>query len=182
MTTEQSAEPVGIGALIGIPILEGYADVSFLNYDFVNCWTANNPGEHFSKQDVVAAIVHTGGNYAHMGRILKRSRGSVYSYIMANPDVSNIFNEIRESALDQIESGIIRSALDGNKEDSKFVMRTIGKDRGYTTRVEQTGKDGADLNAVRPNLSALPSDVIAALKGALLQQLEAPLEMKDITP
>jgi hypothetical protein len=123
-------------------VTEEYPDLDVTQYDFTKCETRNNGKGPYFKKDVIAAAIYTGGVYAEMARLLGRSRGRVKEYVEGNPDVADVLDEVRESALDYLEQGVVVSALMGDQQDRRFVLQTLGKNRGFTTRSEHTGKDG----------------------------------------
>lgn len=87
-------------------------------------------------------------------RELGCSRGALYRFIDRHPEAKKIVEEGRDELLDSAESVLARilngamSASAGERlEAAKYITSTIGKKRGYTTRIENevTGKDGAPL-------------------------------------
>ena len=129
-------------------ILDRYPDLNdatATRYDFESCWTANNRSAPYSEQDVVAAMLVTTGNYSRMAMLLNRSRAGVVRYCQGNKDVMDLRAEVREGFLDEVEDQHMKSALAGDKDARKYFLSTLGKNRGYTVRVESTGKDGEPI-------------------------------------
>ena len=121
-------------------------------YDFKNCPTRTNKVGPIYQQDVIAALIFCGGILADVGRILGRRRTSIKEVIDKDADLWELFQEIKEESVDQIESVIFNAAKDGDVPAGKFILQTIGKERGYSTRVETTGKDGGAVEyEVRPS-------------------------------
>lgn len=121
-----------------------YLTPEFLeSYNFVECDTRTKGVFH--PQDVVAAILLTGGMYKDMVPLLGRPRHSIRDYIQSNEDIRLIWEEIQDGKLDDLEKGIFNSALAGNETDRRFLLSTLGKNRGFSTRTEATGKDGGPI-------------------------------------
>lgn len=115
------------------------------SYDFANCLTVVEPDGPYSVRDVAAAIIVFRGNYAEIAKALGRRREGVRGVIARNGDLARLHAEVYQEFLDEVESGFMRTALMGDKDAMKFVLQTRGKDRGYTTRTEQTGANGGPI-------------------------------------
>ena len=139
-----------------------------MEYDFENCVTRRDRYSPYHKPDVAAAIYATEGNYSKMALLLARRRGAIKDYILSNPDLFEMMVEVRESVLDEIEENVINQARRGDAQQARFVLQTIGKDRGYTTRAESTGAGGGpiDLRAARVDASQLDDDTIKKILSA----------------
>ena len=109
-------------------------------YNFDACWTRNHLEDPIRKIDLVAALYLTRANLFKVAILLRRTRKQISAFLDRNPDVQEIRYEIFDSTLDQIESDTITSALAGDGQDRRFVLSTLGKDRGYSTRAQVTGK------------------------------------------
>ena len=138
------------------------------DYDFENCPTRQDRYSPYHKPDVAAAIYKTEGNYTKMALLLGRRRGAIRDYILSNPELFEMMKEVRESVLDEIEDNVINQARRGDAQQARFILQTIGKDRGYTTRAESTGADGGpiDLRAARIDPNKLDDDTIKKLLDA----------------
>lgn len=125
-------------------------------FDFTKCYSRTNPEGAMAEEDVAAALIVAEGHYADAARILGRSRQSLFNYVLRNQDLFELREEIFESALDEIERGYIQDAKQGDGTARKFFLTTRAKNRGYTTRVEHTGKDDGPIEhtAVDPIESA----------------------------
>lgn len=117
-------------------------------YDFTVCPSRVNPLSPLHKQDVIAALLEAKGNYGVMAHLLGRSRASVKRYVETRPDVWSFYEDHFEAVLDKVEDNLIEAALEGDLTAARFVLQTRGKERGYTTRVERTGKDGGPMETV----------------------------------
>lgn len=134
-------------------------------YDFQNCETRLDRFGPYNKHDVVAAILVSKGTFSQMAVLLGRNRSRVRDYVLARPDVKEIFDDIREGMLDQLEADTFHSAMAGDPTDRRFLLTTVGKNRGYSTRTEATGADNAPLIPV--NMDKLKDAPTADLKSVV---------------
>lgn len=136
-------------------------------FDFSQCYTRSNPGTPIRDSDLVYAIRFTMGNYSHIARLLGRRRAKVYDAINTNSVIREIFAEVKETLLDDLESGVFRSALEGDGADRRFVLTTIGKNRGYSSRQEMVGKDDGPIRVADYDLSKLSDEELEKLESIL---------------
>lgn len=123
------------------------------NYDFKNCATRVVSDAGFHDEDVIQAIWHTLGNYSAMSELLARRRSSVRDYVLSHPSVKLVFDEVRESFLDRVESNVFKQADEGDASQCRFILQTLGKSRGYSTRQELTGEDGKPLRLITAEMT-----------------------------
>lgn len=124
-----------------------------------------NLENRFSVSDVCEALDTFYGLIQPAARRLKCSRMSLYNYIEKHPELKKNVQQGREKLLDRAESILIQ-ILDGSLDAStgekleaaKYIMSTIGKTRGYTTKTESevTGKNGTPLAPIVVNI---PSEI-----------------------
>lgn len=138
-------------------------DADAQDFSFLDCYTFSNPGSPIRETDLVHAIRFTHANYAHIGRLLNRRRQAVYDAINTNAVVREIFLEVRQTMLDDLESGIFVSAMEGHKDDRRFVLSTIGKDRGYTTKQQIAGNNDGPIQISNYDLSKLSDEELEQL-------------------
>jgi len=104
--------------------------------------------QQYKAEELIEAARKTGGNKAAAARLLGCTRQTVDLYCNRYVTVKQAFDDERETMVDWAESGL-RDAVITTKAPwaIKFILRTLGKDRGYTERVEQeiTGADGGPL-------------------------------------
>lgn len=114
-------------------------------YDFGDCWTRVHPEAAFEELDVAVAIVSTRANFSEMAKLLGRSRSSIRNHVERNQPLRDLMQETWETFLDEVEGLHQSAALTGDLGVQRFFLQTKGKDRGYVTRSEATGKDGEPL-------------------------------------
>lgn len=85
------------------------------------------------------------GNISEMARQEAKRRTDVKDYIDRTPELLTALNDWRQGIIDKSEDNIFKAAESGDLGASKMIVATLGKDRGWVPREEQTGKDGKDL-------------------------------------
>lgn len=133
------------------------------NYDFEGCWTKNNPTAHFEDLDVAAALMVSHGNLSGAARLLSRSRRSLGGYISRSLQLTELMQDLQAEFLDVIEDLHKRAAMNGDLGTQRFFLQTLGKDRGYTTRTETTGKDGEPIAQTLTITPDMPDDLLERL-------------------
>lgn len=131
----------------------------------------------FSEAQVAAALKATGGIFAHAAAWLQRSFGkpcsrpAISNYVKSSKRLQGLIEQINEVHLDDGEARLKSFIENGSERSLHFFLATKGKHRGYTRRVEATGKDGAPL-APPPDLKNIPTDKLRALE-SLLADIDA---------
>lgn len=110
-------------------------------YNFDVCWTRNHLEAPIRPVDIVAAIYHTRANVHKMTILLRRTRKQISEFLERNIDIQQIRYDIFDGVLDQLEDDVLSSALAGEGQDRRFVLSTLGKDRGFSTRQQVTGRN-----------------------------------------
>ncbi len=104
-------------------------------------------GRRVSDAAIASEIAAQCGNVSAIARVLKMRRGAVQDRINVSPDLISILEENREGVIDDSEMNMFKAVKKGDLLASKFILSTIGKNRGYGTRTELTGLDGAAIAA-----------------------------------
>lgn len=99
----------------------------------------------YTVEQLAAAIEEHHGNIAAVARHFGERRSKLKERIDRSPFLISLLNDLNEEIKDIAQGNIRAAVIAGDPAASRFVLMTIGKDRGYSTRVEQTGKDGAPL-------------------------------------
>jgi len=105
---------------------------------------------------VLAKIEEFRGNVSAIARDFGVWRSNLVQYISTKPELQAALDDIRQTVVDKAESNIFAAVEQGDLGSSKMVVSMLGKDRGWVTREEQTGKDGAPL--VPPQIVFTPYD------------------------
>jgi hypothetical protein len=90
-------------------------------------------------------LVKHRGVVAHVIRELKISRETFNRRTKEFPNLITIMNHERDNILDCVEEKLFDEALNGNVAAQTFILRTQGKFRGWSERVEITGANGGAI-------------------------------------
>ncbi len=92
-----------------------------------------------SAEKLIEAIQLHNGNLAAVARTLKASRSGIYKRLKQLPSAQEALKDARETMLDEAEATLYQDALTGNTTALIFFLKTQGKSRGYTEKVEHVG-------------------------------------------
>jgi len=110
--------------------------------------------QRYTVDEVVAALRESRGLVAPAARSLGCDWGTVSRYAKRYAKVASVLEEARETLLDEAEGSLrtLVRAFDG--ESIRFLLRTVGRHRGYIDRREITGPGG---NPVDIRVEFLPA-------------------------
>lgn len=110
------------------------------------------------RKKIEEALKQTNGNVSLAARTLNVSRTAVYARIERSPKLRQILTESRESLVDIAETALRSAVLSGQPWAIALTLKTIGRKRGYTERIEQLNidsegnfVDGNNLTLVQNN-------------------------------
>ena len=132
-------------------------------YDFENCQTRLDRNGPYHLQDVLVALFVSGGQITVAAAMLGRKSIKLRNYLLSNSDARDFRDEMTESVLDAVERSHNYAAITGDGAAQRFILSTLGKNRGYTTRVENTGKDGAPIQTENVDLTKLSDEQLSRL-------------------
>jgi transposase-like protein len=103
-----------------------------------------------SKKAIIEAIKDSGGIMSTIARRLGVTWHTADTWVKQYDETKQALQDEREAILDLAESTLFRNIKDGNSQDAKWLLSTMGKNRGYNERQEITGVDGGpiDVNAI----------------------------------
>lgn len=101
-------------------------------------------GRSHSLDEVLAAI-ERGITMAGTARVLGVPRSTVWRYAKRWKAVEQALNRKRDELVDYAETGLRKAVLEGQPWAIALTLKTLGKHRGYTERIEHTGSDGAEI-------------------------------------
>jgi len=87
------------------------------------------------------------GNAAAVARAFGVSRQAVAKFIKSHPSLQTVAEDARETMLDGAESSLYRAVLNGEAWAVCFILKTIGKQRGYVEHEKPRPKSIDDLQA-----------------------------------
>lgn len=73
------------------------------------------------------------------------TRKAFYDFMRKHPELEEIREQAGEILLDVAEAHVVTDLHAGERKTVRWYLDRKGKNRGYTTRQEQTGPDGAPL-------------------------------------
>jgi hypothetical protein len=99
----------------------------------------------YTKSKVLAAIKGSAGIRSTIAARLGCSWNTANALCKKWPETVEAMQDEREAILDMSETTLLKSIKDGDTGSAKWMLSTIGKERGYVERQEVTGKDGKAL-------------------------------------
>ena len=98
--------------------------------------------EKYTKAQVITAIRGSHGIIAAVARKLGCERATVYRYVKTYPAVEESLEQERETLLDAAEAMLYKKAIqEGDTTSLIFLLKTVGKRRGYVERQDITSGD-----------------------------------------
>lgn len=96
-----------------------------------------------SAGDIWDVLKETGGNLAATARELGLTRQRLSDRINKNPDLQQLLSDMREEVIDVAEGNMFQRVKSGaDPAAEKFILSTIGRQRGYSTSVAGVGPGG----------------------------------------
>lgn len=99
----------------------------------------------YTVEQVVAALERNAGMVYMAARALGCNAQTIYNYRDKFPQVAEAIENARGEMIDTAELALKRAVLDGEGWAVCFLLKTIGKSRGYVERQELTGAEGAPV-------------------------------------
>jgi predicted transcriptional regulator len=97
----------------------------------------------YSPEKVIEALHKAGGIKSRAAELLHCTRATVDAYIQRYPEVREEWIETRETLVDAAQSKLYDAVERGEWRAVRFVLLTMGKDRGFTMRPTPTPKESA---------------------------------------
>ena len=102
-----------------------------------------------SQAKIIEALLKYGGNVTKSAKACKITREHLTARIKENPKLQGARDGAREELLDIAEENIfdVVRKEKGKKAcpNSKWLLQTLGKNRGFTERTEVTGEGGGPI-------------------------------------
>lgn len=115
----------------------------------------------YTPEQVIAVLKETKGLRALAAEKLGCTVRTVDNYIARFPDVKEAMNQQKESVLDLAEGKLYTAIKNGEAWAICFFLKTQGKARKYSERLEVTGADGGAVkqeSTVKFDWSKVPDD------------------------
>jgi len=110
----------------------------------------------FKQEDVINALAKSGGLKGPAASILRCSRHTVTRYIERYPAVQEAYEDAVQDTVDLAQSKMIALVKREDWRAIRFLLVTLGKDRGFTERTE--------IQAVGENGEALRQQFLAEIR------------------
>lgn len=88
---------------------------------------------------IIQALQEEKGNLSAVARRLELKRRILAERVYSDSELKDALIEARDGCIDKAEANIFEAVDAKDLEASKFVLRTIGKQRGYTYGTEISG-------------------------------------------
>lgn len=129
-------------------------------------------------QDIANALYEVNGNLAKAAEILGVRRGKLFTAINRHSDLRELHEDFLEAAIDNAQANVFEAVEAKNYAASCFLLSTLGKERGYSTKQELTVK--------KAEVEELSDEELRARTDALRQKYSAPrpvetFNMKELT-
>lgn len=102
---------------------------------------------NITNAQLMAALRKHAGVYVLAAQELDTSRQNVWQRVNRSPELQAFVAQIEEEVLDAAEAVVKSSILARDKQMTRWYLERKGKGRGWSTRVEHTGANGAPLPA-----------------------------------
>lgn len=93
----------------------------------------------YDEWQIIEALREARGNLSACARKLELKRRALSDRVYSTPELKEVMEEARNGIIDAAEENIYLAVEAKDLEASKFVLRTIGKTRGYTYGTEISG-------------------------------------------
>lgn len=110
-----------------------------------------------TQEEIIDALVEKRGLIAQTAELLQCSFQGLKRRIFEDPEIFDVYTWLREYITDIAEEGLVEAVAARRPWAIKMRLERIGKDRGYSDRLELTGREGEDLNIV-VDLGLIESD------------------------
>ena len=94
------------------------------------------------ESEVIAQLKKSMGNVSHAARALGMTRTRLCARIAEHPELREIVTDARQTMVDDAENALHASVISKEGWAVTFVLKTIGRDRGYVEKqeVEHSGE------------------------------------------
>ncbi len=108
------------------------------------------------QKDIEKALRVAGGNVTGAADRLGVPRSTLYRRIKQSKRLQEVLEECREVLIDEAEAALTRRVRQGHMSAVTFVLKTLGKNRGYVERqeIEHSGLHElvVKVHIVRPDM------------------------------
>jgi len=98
-----------------------------------------------TKKAILSAIKDSGGIMSTIAKKLGVNWHTAQTWCNKFEDTKQALQNEKDTILDMAESTVFKNIKEGNSQDAKWLLSTMGKKRGYSERHEITGADGGEV-------------------------------------
>lgn len=99
----------------------------------------------YTDAEVASFLVEELGNVTATAKRMGISRRALKDRLDRRPELKELGTDLIDEIVDTAQHNIFKSVVAGDLGESRFILTTLGKDRGFATRVE-TNKDPIQVN------------------------------------
>lgn len=92
--------------------------------------------ETIRREGVLAALLRSSGSIADAAALLGVRRHELATRISRDPELRQYHMDFVESAIDKAQQNVFQAVANGDYAASQFVLTTLGKGRGFSTKQE----------------------------------------------
>ena len=112
-------------------------------------------------------VVRTAGNLAQAARELKLTRGELANQVRRSAVLLAALTDERDQLIDNAETALRNAVEEGESWAVTFVLKTLGRDRGYAERGESEFDQPLPDEEVEPDLTRLTNDQLRQFEALL---------------
>lgn len=83
------------------------------------------------REKIIELIHKTNANYSEIARYFSVRRETIRRVINQDPELKQIFYDVKEMVIDKVEGKLIEKALNGDYAAMTFYLKTQARHRGY---------------------------------------------------
>lgn len=125
------------------------------------------------REQIIEVLEQNGGLLRSSAQKMKVSRTALYKWIEADASLSASLDSIREGMIDFAEGKLFKLIQDENPQAIFFYLKTIGRKRGYTERLETDITSGG--RTIKVTLPTVQVFDYSKLSDDALQEIAAQL-------
>ena len=107
------------------------------------------------------------GNVSDACQQLGISRGAHYFWMNNDADYAKAVDDINEANIDFAERQLRKSIKDGDTTSIIFFLKTKGKNRGFSERIEQKIEAKTEISGTNIDITKLPEELVFKVVEAL---------------